>query len=569
MFKSGRLSIRQKVRLILFALITPLILYLIISNMYIIWNVKEEIAKSYRNGLQMYKINLETEMKMVEAQMAIAVNNDISVQMLGRKLNQYDYQNYSYNVLQTFEGWLSLYLNIAAFGILSETNDRNRFLYNDSNINVDLKYDVQQYFKDGWEELESERSWFVWKVRQTPFLARMIGRNGTYMVCLINLETLPTIEIQEDDESGIMIFRTAQEVLTCREYIEENHIVPKDTDQGVCVISGDSSDFMMISENLNSTDVRISYIIRYHVLIRSFRWVVSFLLLLSAMMFLLCSIAYWMLRRVFFYPVDNLVNIMNCINAGETKPDYDAYSWDEEFLAVINTFQNMMVQIENLQRISRQREMEKKQAEVQYLQQQIRPHFFLNCLKNIYSLVNKQNYAMIERIILLLSDYFRSIMLDNTKMVPIKKELDHVKSYVSLEELLSGRKIDCQYSVELSLLNKYIPPISILTFVENAVKYGYSDDLTLNLSITVKSGFIAGEKRICVLISDKGKGFGKEETEMLNAASDLPGDHIGIHNVRKRFEITFGDKSTFRFMTDHGAVIEFSFPVVEQESIGE
>ena len=81
------------------------------------------------------------------------------------------------------------------------------------------------------------------------------------------------------------------------------------------------------------------------------------------------------------------------------------------------TFNQMLERIRALKIESYERELEKKQTQLQYYRAQIRPHFYLNCLKNIYSLAERREFANIEQSILYLSGYLRYTFQDNADTV--------------------------------------------------------------------------------------------------------------------------------------------------------
>ena len=62
-----------------------------------------------------------------------------------------------------------------------------------------------------------------------------------------------------------------------------------------------------------------------------------------------------------------------------------------------------------------------------YLQLQIRPHFFLNCLNTIYSMAQTQLYEEIMKMSMITSNYFRYIFQNTQDLVPVKNELEHIK----------------------------------------------------------------------------------------------------------------------------------------------
>ena len=61
------------------------------------------------------------------------------------------------------------------------------------------------------------------------------------------------------------------------------------------------------------------------------------------------------------------------------------------------------------------------------MQLQIRPHFFLNCLKSLYALAEAGKYDRIQKMILEISKHIRYIFTDSMELVPLSRELDHIE----------------------------------------------------------------------------------------------------------------------------------------------
>ena len=66
---------------------------------------------------------------------------------------------------------------------------------------------------------------------------------------------------------------------------------------------------------------------------------------------------------------------------------------------------------------SYEQELEIQRTQMQCLQLQIRPHFFLNCLSKIYSLAGEKQFSPIQELSLDLSAYFRNIFKDGSQPV--------------------------------------------------------------------------------------------------------------------------------------------------------
>ena len=117
------------------------------------------------------------------------------------------------------------------------------------------------------------------------------------------------------------------------------------------------------------------------------------------------------------------------------------------------------------------------------------------------------------------------------------------------------------------LLYPQVKFTTILSFVENSVKYfsGQTEQLQIDLSI---SELPSSQGRLFnIKIHDNGQGFSEEQLEEYNLGKNN-GDsgHIGIHNVIQRFILYYGkEKVGFIFSNNHGADVEILIQLDRKE----
>jgi len=213
-------------------------------------------------------------------------------------------------------------------------------------------------------------------------------------------------------------------------------------------------------------------------------FVISFLCVLLVPGFLL------FLRKSVVIPLRRIVSVMKRIGEGNVKFRIDPHPTSDEFQLVNTTFNKMMAQIEELKINVYEEQLNKQKAELQHLQLQINPHFFMNTLSIIYNLALTKNYENIQDMSLRLVRYFRFMFRSNLTFVPLQEELDHVLNYVRIQELRFQQALTCHIE-KPETLDKFpvhIPPLIIQTFVENAMKYAVSLDNPLIINILDRFG---------------------------------------------------------------------------------
>jgi len=127
---------------------------------------------------------------------------------------------------------------------------------------------------------------------------------------------------------------------------------------------------------------------------------------------------------------------------------------------------------------------EKLTAELGYLKGQLHPHFLFNTLNNVYSLcLDKSDLA--PEIVLKLSELLSYMLYESDReKIELSKEVIHIKSYLELEKLRYGDRLNISFSQSGDVSNQQIAPLIMMPFIENAFKHGFNEDLN-NIWITI------------------------------------------------------------------------------------
>lgn len=184
-------------------------------------------------------------------------------------------------------------------------------------------------------------------------------------------------------------------------------------------------------------------------------------------------------------------------------------------------------------------QQEKLTAELQLLKAQIHPHFLFNTLNNIYSF-SLENSPKTPDMILKLSSLLNYMLYDcKVDEVRLQKEIEILKNYIDLEKERYGNTIEISWSVEGDMNDKFISPLLMLPFLENAFKHGTSEQVEkpwLSVDISVKADTLR-----CKIANSK--------NEFVPYHSN--GNGIGIHNVKKRLQLMYPENHELK-MHDEG-----------------
>lgn len=146
-------------------------------------------------------------------------------------------------------------------------------------------------------------------------------------------------------------------------------------------------------------------------------------------------------------------------------------------------FKELLRKIQGLKIAIYEKELAEQKAELEYTQEQIKPHFFLNCLSLIHGIADKNNEGEIVEITTVLSDYMRYIFQDSKKQRDVEEELEHIEAYIRIQKLRYGEEaFSFEATTDGDIGEWKVPSLLLQTLVENSVVHGVSLDRKSEIS---------------------------------------------------------------------------------------
>lgn len=196
-----------------------------------------------------------------------------------------------------------------------------------------------------------------------------------------------------------------------------------------------------------------------------------------------------------------------------------------------------------LKQQSEQMLVQKSQAELNLLKSQVQPHFLFNTLNNIYYEAYREaprTAKLIER----LSDIMRYFVDESPKdEVSLATEMQFLENYIALEKIRIRHGIDLDFIQDCSK-DLRIPPMLLMTFVENIFKHGInksSSENKIELSLVQQDGYL--------LFQTKNRIY---ETSGIAGHTGF-----GIKNLHKRLAFLYGDNFELHVTTDNNVFTAF------------
>lgn len=171
------------------------------------------------------------------------------------------------------------------------------------------------------------------------------------------------------------------------------------------------------------------------------------------------------------------------------------------------------------------------ETQLQVLQSQINPHFMFNILNHIHTLM-QTNVDLASVLLLQYSDMLRfQLYKGKCDKVRLEEEIQFLKNFAEIEKLRWGERIHVVSNWIIQDKNMEIPPLLLISFIENAFKYA---SRTL-----LKQGFVKIE-------FEQGKeGFSLEvenSKSTISSKKDMKASGIGLDNTKKRLSLLYSDR---------------------------
>lgn len=260
--------------------------------------------------------------------------------------------------------------------------------------------------------------------------------------------------------------------------------------------------------------------------------------------------------RIFTRKIEELTKNMDQVNHGSREVTVSSDSEDEVGI-LINSFHNMMDEINRLIDEVYVNKIALKEYELKALQAQINPHFLYNTLSMMNWMAIRSNQMEISKVTLALSTFYRTALSKGEDVVTVENCIQNMQAYLEIQLTMHDNNFTVDWDIDPTIKNEKMPKLLLQPVVENAIEHGIDEkedgDKKLFLS------FRGNGDDVEITVRDNGMGMPQEKAETLVT---YQAKGYGLKNVNDRIRILYGENYGIRIFSapDEGTTVVMRFP---------
>lgn len=520
---SKKHSIHFFFKLLLVLLLINILINIAMSN--ITRNfIKNQNIVHLRSSIEIYADSVNEKLHSVERFMYSTITHNESLEKLNHVQTFLEYQENLKKVQTSFTEFE--YQNETHMTFLLETDSTDHFI-NVSNLYI--PYEDYLLLKSNLKSLRSDISDRKWKnvtTKNSEYLVKSVHYEGKIIYAVISSEDIlkPLRKLNIGNNGKLSL--------------KEPNNIP-------------SENYLIHAQNEKThLPFDIYVLVDYAEVFRNITLLEVFLSAVPIIITILSIIIILYIRQWMIKPITRLTERLSQL--GDSIPPSEFFI-SEGILEIDKANDKLNKVIFDMQELKIREyhsQLELKKIELNYLKNQIRPHFYLNMLSMIHSMLQTKNYKEIEELTILTSNYLRHLFMANQDFSELKDEVQHIKDYLEIQRIRYGNNIYFSLNYNDDLQNTLVPSLLLQTFIENTIKHGFSFQDLFTILLSIKKVKTENSDYIQICIEDNGPGFSEEILSKLNQKQSLiteDGHHIGITNTIERLNLLYPNDYSIAF----------------------
>ncbi|UOW68507.1 sensor histidine kinase [Paraclostridium bifermentans] len=279
---------------------------------------------------------------------------------------------------------------------------------------------------------------------------------------------------------------------------------------------------------------------------------------------LILIITYFVIKN-FSDKLSNMMQGIENIKRGDLSVRFNVEKEEDELDMIAIEIDRMCESLqENIEKTYKS-EVKQKEAELNALQAQIKPHFLYNTLEVIRMCALASKNKEVANMIYNLASMFKYSTYNNASDVKLSEMINYCQMYLNLCCTRYKGIIDYKVDIDEELLDFKVPKFILQPVIENSINHGMAKDRNDNF-ISIKANIV--KEDIELIVEDNGIGISSEKMNVIeeNLNQNLQKkSSIGLMNINSRLKIRFGDKYGIYINSEEnrGTIVKIKIPILK------
>lgn len=273
---------------------------------------------------------------------------------------------------------------------------------------------------------------------------------------------------------------------------------------------------------------------------------------------LLAALVIILAARIFWQRVIRIKDNMKQVTDGNLSTRIQVKKMDE-FGEIETSFNTMVAEMDHLIGMIRQREQQKRIAEMDFMYAQINSHFIQNTLTSIRFMLEMGKYEDGEEMLFYFSKLLRQTLSHSNEFIPLRQELVMISSYVGLQSYRYKDQFQVSYQVDGDVEECKVPRMILQPIVENAIFHSVG-----HTPVQIRIMARREEDSLILEVEDDGVGMSDEVCQNV-LKKDVKMNHVGLRNVHERIQLYFGEAYGLTIWSREGKGTRVTFTMPAEE----
>ena len=235
----------------------------------------------------------------------------------------------------------------------------------------------------------------------------------------------------------------------------------------------------------------------------------------------------------------------------------------DEIGSLRDNYNEMLIEINRLINEVVEKERIRQEAELEILQEQIKPHFLYNTLDTIAYMALANEPGEVYDAIETLGNFYRKFLSKGNKYISLYDEIEIVKNYLKLQKLRYIDVFEDEYNIAEGLGHIQVPRLILQPLVENAIYHGVrlkGEKGLIRITVFVKAA------NVHILIYDTGVGMSQERIQKLLSGEDSRS--FGLKGTIERIKHSYEKDDVIEIRSQEGKYCEIEIKIPSNEVLG-